>query len=224
MDATAAGATEASGKAIAETAKFGGKVVDAAVGAGGYLARVVGTIPEDVLGVAGGDWLHQQRKRNLARMQAKTAAILHREGAAIMGDPSPSVVVPLLQAAADEGREELQDLWAALLAQAMKGERRVRRQFFEVLRQMEPADVLVLRLWMKASAAGTYPINGRKLPLDAAAIEMGLTSTEYQLSLQSLVDLKCISPLPGITQEVTALGTELIAMCEPSLQDPSATG
>jgi hypothetical protein len=57
------------------------------------------------------------------------------------------MLIPLLQAAADESREELQSLWAALLANAMTdGGHRTRGAFVGALKSMDPADALVLSI------------------------------------------------------------------------------
>jgi hypothetical protein len=116
-------------KAAQEVAKVTGKAIDAAAGAGTVMVNgTVGRIAAATLRLVGGDWVEEQQKRNLARMQAKTARILDGIDEARLTAPSPSVVKPLLEAAADESREELQDLWAALLANAMvDGGKRVRR-------------------------------------------------------------------------------------------------
>lgn len=147
MDEATAGAVKAASGAVTETAKLGSKVVDAGTGFAGWLKDTFGTIPQDLLGIAGGDWLHHQRRRNLLALEAKTEAIRQRIGAGPAHEPSVSVVLPLLQAAADEGRPELQELWAALLASAMlpEGGKRVRRAFFDTLRQMEPSDAVLFR-------------------------------------------------------------------------------
>ena len=48
-----------------------------------------------------------------------------------ISEPSPSVVLQLLEAAMDESREQLQDLWARLLADSMvDGGSKVRHDFF----------------------------------------------------------------------------------------------
>jgi len=123
------------------------EIVKAAGGMGTYLGRVVGSIPDNLLGLIAGDWLEHKRRRHLALLEANTARILEGIAEERLTEPSPSVVIPLLQAAVDEGRPELQALWAALLANAMlDGGRRVRRDYFDAVRQMEPSDALVLDL------------------------------------------------------------------------------
>jgi hypothetical protein len=62
-----------------------------------------------------------------------------------LSEQSPSILIPLLQAAADESREELQSLWGTLLANAMLDNgRRARRALVETLKLMEPRDAHVL--------------------------------------------------------------------------------
>ena len=107
-------------QAAKEIAKTGGKLIDSALGVGGFIKDTLGDIPKDMIGLAGGgDWVHEQRRRNIGKMTAKTQRMLEDVAPDRITEPSVSVVIPLLQAAADEGREELQDLWAALLANAM---------------------------------------------------------------------------------------------------------
>jgi hypothetical protein len=60
--------------------------------------------------------------------------------------PSLKLALPILAAAADESHEELQDLWARLLAAAMspKKSKLIRLRFVEVLKKLDPPDALVL--------------------------------------------------------------------------------
>ena len=143
-------------QATAETAKTAGKAIELVRDAGSYLAKTIGDIPPDLVGLAG-DWLHEVRRRNAGRLQAKTAAILDRIDRARWTEPSPSVVVPLLEAAADESSEELGDLWAALLANAMiDNGRLIRREFFALLKAMEPIDALMLDVASRTPSSGDF--------------------------------------------------------------------
>jgi hypothetical protein len=103
-------------KAIQEVAKTTGTALELVEKAGAYIGWVLGTVPADLAGVLGGDWLGQIRIRNLARYKEQTEEILLARGVTDATPVSPSLAVPLLRAAADETRGELQDLWARLLA------------------------------------------------------------------------------------------------------------
>ncbi|MHC4138973.1 MAG: hypothetical protein ACYSR1_03820, partial [Planctomycetota bacterium] len=59
-------------KATTEGLKFGTKALETGEKLAGFLPRVFGTVPEDVAGVVGGDWLRQVRIRNADRLARKT--------------------------------------------------------------------------------------------------------------------------------------------------------
>jgi hypothetical protein len=108
--------------------------------------RPVTDIAENALGVLGGDWLSEVRARNRAKLKDRTEKILHDRHAEPIDVASPSVITPLLSAAQDESRDELIDIWAALLATALnpKTQSQYRREFTDIAKQLEPLDVLVL--------------------------------------------------------------------------------
>jgi hypothetical protein len=196
-------------KAVAEVAKTAGEVVKAAEGLGSYLARVLGSIPDNLLGLAGGDWLEHKRRRHIAILEDNTARLL--EGIRItepqrLTEPSPSVLIPLLQAAVDESRPELQELWAALLANAMlDGGKRVRRDYFEAVRKMEPVDAMVLDM------VGRHPGSGAIWGvLDADLQRLGFSPNDLTISLDKLESLHCLMrPV-----QLTAFGRGLLASCQ----------
>jgi hypothetical protein len=109
---------------------------------------VLGTCPADLIGVLGGDWLRHTRIRNWAKYDAKTREHLEKWGAKEpFEDPTQPLAMPIIEAAIDEVREVLQDLWARLLASSMHPDRkgRVRQSFIELLKQLDLLDALCLR-------------------------------------------------------------------------------
>src|SRR5262245_40492434 len=127
-------------KAVAETAT---KALTVAEKAGGYIAGVVGQLPHNVVGIAN-DYFAQVRIRCADKFERKTKAILAGRNIPEMRELSPSVGVPLIQAAVDEDRDELAELWAAMMANALDPSRMVpRRGLVEVLKRLEGSDVLV---------------------------------------------------------------------------------
>ena len=199
--------------AIAETAKAAGKAIDATVGFGGWVKQTLGTIPEDVLGLVGGDWLHQKRKRNLIELEAKTSEILLSMGAGPPFEPSPSVVVPLLIGAADESRPELQDLWAALLASALQpdGGSRVRRAFFETLKAMEPDDA---RLFRALASIGTGAMISDQIE-ERIGAELGLFGAAAAVGWEALTKLSLVRT--SLNKQMTLYGQEFWRACNPSM-------
>jgi hypothetical protein len=200
-------------QAAKEIAKTGGKLIDAAVGVGGFLRQTLGTIPEDMIGLAGGDWVHQQRRRNIGKMMAKTERMLEGVAPERITEPSVSVVLPLLEAAADETREDLQELWAALLANAtLDGGKRVRRVFFEIVKRMEPNDAVIFRI------IGKHTGHGARVSslIDQDRTRAGVGQSEFQVALEVLAEMKLINWKTdvGLDPRLLPLGHELLAMCE----------
>lgn len=111
--------TDAQAKALQELAKAaqeGSKAAQEALkalqGFGSFLRETFGTVPEDVVALLGGNWLKVRRAEQLVRMLEKARARL-RARKVTPEWPSPSLLLPLLIAAADESRDELQDIWAS---------------------------------------------------------------------------------------------------------------
>lgn len=67
-------------RALQEVAKFGTKALESGDKLGGFLSKVFGTVPSDVVGVVGGDWLHHIRIRNAAKLAQRTEEILRDRG------------------------------------------------------------------------------------------------------------------------------------------------
>lgn len=181
-------------KAAGEFAKAGGKVVDVSAGFGNWLSKTIGTIPEDLLGIAGGDWLHEQRKRNLFSLQAKTAEIRKRINAGPPQEPSVSVVLPLLKAASDEARPELQALWAGLLTATLQhdGGQRVRRAYFDTLTQMEPLDAVLFDAIMRSKKDK----QGGRIDANLVGGKAGIHGDERTVSIIALEKLGLIIVTP----------------------------
>jgi hypothetical protein len=133
--------------AIEELAKTASKGLEVVEKAGGYAANVVGRTPHDFLGFLFGDRLFHWRLRQLAALQQKTRKILTDRGVK-EDEQNPSVEIPLLEAAIDEGREELVTIWAKLWAAAMDPSRKsiVRRSLIDVVKKLEPIDAVLFNL------------------------------------------------------------------------------
>jgi hypothetical protein len=208
--------TDSQAQAVTAVANTTGKAIDLVGDIGAFLNRTVGSIPANLIRVGGGDWLNEVAVRNLARMRAKTAQILENVGRDRITEPSPSIVLPLLQTAADESREQLQDLWAALLANAVvDGGKRVRRDYFDAVRQLEPSDALLLDIvrrqpWGDFSAQGH---SDRAAFLEREIAAAGLVGDDLWISVDKLRQLRCLDrPWPG---ELLSFGKGLVAACQP---------
>ena len=112
---------------------------------GSYLADILGDLPKDLVGILG-DQVKVYRAKRLAALWDKAKYYLSENGCTTPELPGLNLVIPILEAAADENREELQDLWARLLAATMQPDRLklVRRRFIEALKKLDPLDAKVM--------------------------------------------------------------------------------
>ena len=120
--------------------------------------EVLGTTPEDVVGLVIGDPLHFVRTAIASKYDERITR-LHRNRNVTPEPVSPSLAIPLLRAAYDESRPELQELWAQLIAAAMDPQRanRVRRSFIDTIQSLDPLDALVLKNCMRRLALAHSP-------------------------------------------------------------------
>lgn len=204
--------TDEQAKAIQETAKFGQTALNSIRGFGQYIANVLGTLPEDLVGLIATDPLKHIRIRNAEKLKEKTEKILHERGIEQAQLASPTLAIPLMQAACDESREELQEIWAQLLATAMDPARAntVRKSFIDTVKQMDPLDALVLKMRndiLKRVVGGNPP--------RYIAEQLEISVEEVEVSVQDLIRLNCARRFNEEDANflVNAYGKSLIKAC-----------
>ena len=209
--ATGIGVTDEQAKAIQSATTFGTTVVTESSMLVQYLGRVLGTVPHDVVGLILGDPLGFVRTVIAGQYDVWLTRILKRRGVTETQPVSPSLAIPLLRAAYDEGRPELQEFWAGLIAAAMdpKLSGRVRLSFIDTLKRFDPLDALVLK--KRYEASGELKPN----PVAFIAVTIGEQSTEVQISVENLKILRCAgSATTSVTDfHVTNYGGGLLRAC-----------
>jgi hypothetical protein len=181
-------------QAVAAVATTAGKVADIIRAVGAYSGDVLQTVPHDLVGLIVGDALKERRKVSQARLAAATQAKLEQIEAERLSRPSVSVVLPLLAAAADEERDELRALWASLLANAaVDGGRKVRREFFETIRGMEPADACVFQIICDLTEV-RHGAAAMREDVEQQLRGTNLTLLEAQVSFEWLQRNRCVEP------------------------------
>jgi hypothetical protein len=123
----------------------------------------IGGVPENLIGILVGDWLIHKRVRRWSELQDETRRILEQRN--VKGphdDISRSIALPLIEAALDEDREGLKELWVKLLASAMDPKRKhlVRADLISTLKQLEPLDAIVLNTIYDAGGTQFAPTPG----------------------------------------------------------------
>src|ERR1700744_3710920 len=174
-------------------------------------------IAETALGEIGGGWISEKPARNRARLRARTEAILNSRDAKMNADPSPSITIPLLSAAQDEGREALIDLWAHLLATALNpaSNENYRREFVGIARELEPIDAACLpRLEAGATKAWRFRRESMAKALNKShdGGDLGLGN----LAKLGLIDLEKMES-SDFQSFVTPLGRQFLA----AIDDPA---
>lgn len=201
----------AAAHAIEETAKATAKGIDAVTQGGQYVGSVLGDLPHDLVGFVG-DWVKHKRIRRWAGLQAETDKILQARGIGNREEVSPSVAIPLIEAAINEDREVLKQLWAKLLANALDPSRThfVRVSLIELLKQFDPLDALVLRELTDPKFNNFIPAGGDLA--EALAKHLQVDRDDAHLSLERLFELRCLGAAPNDTPRppVTSKGRALI--------------
>jgi hypothetical protein len=199
---------ENTARAIEELSRTAGKGIDVVAGAGGYAADVVGRTPHNLIALLFGDRLVHWRIRQLARLQQRTREILSQRGVE-EAEENPSVEIPLLEAAIDEGRDELLDVWAKLWAAAMDPSRKgsVRRSLIDVVKKMEPVDAVVFDICAREVRGGVMG----QLNLTIQDFRVDFSQDEILVSLAALDDLGLLSFQGSIVANIRPLGRLLAA-------------
>ncbi len=151
--------------------------------------EALGTLPADFCGWALGDWVKHKRELNRLELQRKFDRIATERGLKPDLDAaSPMLVLAILETAEEEDRDELQELWAQLLAAAMDPQRAklVRRSFIETLKQFDPLDARAL------AALGDYNPNLNQNPAYEIAKKLGVSGDQVVVSLLNLKRLNLV--------------------------------
>jgi hypothetical protein len=190
---------------------FGMTIVEAGHKLAGYLGRVLGTVPDDAVGLVIGDPLRFVRTAIASQYDTLLTTLLVERGVNEPQPVTPALAIPLLRAAYDESRPELQELWARLLAAAMDPARAgsVRQSFIAAISQLDPLDARVL-VWM-SGFSGPEIINLG----DRASKELNASQDEIQISFFNLAKVGCISHDAQRSQHpiLVAFGRKLLSAC-----------
>jgi Abortive infection alpha len=185
-----------------EQAKLGQELLKAVRDGSGYFADILGDLPKDLLGLLVSDRVKAKRIEKIAMLWERTRERLRDRGMVDPEPPSLKYAIPILEAAADEENEELQDLWSRLLAAAMDPNRRdaMRQSFIQVVKQMDPMDALVLKAIPRDFQTAIYH--------EAIASKLNCSTDDVQVSFDHLLALDCI--VLGDRSYLKAFGTLLM--------------
>lgn len=182
-------------------------------GEGAALFRdMFGDALTDLVGLGGGDWIRECRRRRQDKLARDTEEILRARGVKVTPE---AIQLPhlasILKDAQDESRSELQNLWARLLAAALDPGRvdKMRPEYIDVVKQMAPLDALVLQVLREPG--GLAP-NRR----DYCASKYEVSHDEIEVTFRNLTRLDLIA-MGGagpsqINPSVTPYGREFLRL------------
>jgi hypothetical protein len=184
-------------KAVEAAAKPTNTALEIVRDAGGYLSRVISNVPEDLVEIVGGAWLHEQHIRLRDKLCRRTEQIFRERDRREAVELSPNIAAAIIEGAQEESREDLAELWARLLASAMDPVTadNVRHSFIEAVKKMDPVDALVLRYIHERKIAVVNPGLGREPPVNSAtgieniSFATGRRPDEIEVSLKHLETL-----------------------------------
>jgi hypothetical protein len=180
---------------VQEVAKATGKTADLLKAAGGFLDDVLGKTLREFGGVLA-DWAAHFRFRNALAIAEKAQRLLDARGVKDKLVPiEPRFALPLLDAASLETEEDVQLLWAALLANAADPDRalRLRKVFLEVLRGLEPLDAQIMLFLTDPTLDARYTVlTGATVNAEVISEGLEVDIKEVKISLQTLARYQCV--------------------------------
>jgi Abortive infection alpha len=189
-----------------EQAKLGQEILKAGKDAGGYLAEIMGDLPKDLVSLLVGDRVKVWREERLAKLWARAKERLLEQGVAEPTPPNLKLAIPILTAAADEPREELQDLWARLLAASMNPNKamQMRQAFADALQKLDPLDAKIMMYFHENGGAVK---NNEKSKM---AEKLGVSIDELLVSQRTLTEVGFVSDYNGMTTGLMPFGREFL--------------
>jgi hypothetical protein len=189
-----------------EQAKLGQEIVGAGRDIGGYLAGILGDLPKDLVGLLIGNRVKVRRAERLAELWHKAQERLRNQGIGEPEPPSLKIALPILAAAADETREEIQDLWMRLLAASMHPDQSklVRLGFAEAVQRLDPLDARAM-IMMRDTGGGVS--QGDR---NAMASRLDVTRDEVDVSLRNLVKVELAFEVNQSMTALTPFGREFL--------------
>lgn len=156
------------------------------------------------------------QEENILKISTEAREKLSAIGPDRLTSPSPNILTPLLEAACQESRSELQERWAALMANTMVDNgKKAHRNLIAILSALEPADVLVLDLISKVVPSNDVNISGASLSTAIAEFSyQSYSEDEWSVSVDNLMNQLCIQRVAiNYCPVMRPLGRLLVAAC-----------
>lgn len=186
---------------------------------GGFMAKVLGDAPENLFGIMSDKILLWRWERQLRLIDTVEEIIKQREIEGKTRPVPPKFAFPVLEQASLESDNDLQNLWANLLANAMTPELDMpKTSYIEILKQLDPIDIRVLNLiyksYIKSVRQGTLKTTDSPAMLGFSGEDImnfnGLIRSEYEAVIDNLLRVRCVTFLRLSGSDITIGGTPII--------------
>ena len=192
-------------KAVQETAKTARSGIEATQALGRFVSRITTEPLETVMGILN-DKLQFMRWERKLRLAERGREILHQRG--IQGPLRPipyKLALPIVEHASLEDNDELQDLWANLLASAVdpKFEGLIRSAYIDIIKQLEVVDVHILnavyeshKQWSEEERSREKKPQPPRFHLVSGvdiSKKLSISSAVYENSIDNLIRVRCLA-------------------------------
>ena len=216
------------GNDVQEVAKTADHALQVTERFGDFISRIIGGSLEQAAGIFEDKLKYHRWERQLRFMDRVNEVLADRRHPSSSRHVPLNVAIPIFEAASLEENDDLQDLWARLLANAANADSgsEVRRGFVTILQDFGHMEARLLQAIHDAPTLGNgVPTKG--LPDEylqpGEKEEPGLPPEPVQIGLWNLMRLGCIDSagtwdsLTGIRRvQLTALGKALLNACSAS--------
>lgn len=160
-------------EALSKALDLAQPVVDTACG---LIESLLGK-PCAVAGELLSDQVYAWQCRNRFRIAAQAQKLLKADGTDLRVLPT-GFLMPLLEASGNAEEPEIQEMWATLLASAVKAEQHACRLHVETLRRIEPIDAKTLTTISRVGTLDLYAKEARDLDVSSIGrlVAIGLVS------------------------------------------------
>jgi len=202
-------------KAAAEVAKFGTQTVKTTEKILRFSSKVFKVPIEETVGLIG-DRLKLFRWERQVAYVDKVNNILDARNISETRAVMPKFALPVLENASLEDDEELQQIWAKLMASAMDPNfsTKLRMSFIDIIKSLDPLDVKILKVFydilMKDNSIKWDNILDYSLKKEQISQLLNISSQDYEVSIFNLFRAQCLAP--AILTGSVSIGDEPITV------------
>jgi hypothetical protein len=197
-----------SAKAIQEVAKATRIGIEATQKLGGFVSKIINEPLEAVVGILTDRLQHIRAERQLRLVDRWREIISQRRLEGTLRIVPPKLALPIIENASLEEDDELQDLWANLLASAVDPNfnKPIRTAYVDIIKELEVIDVHVLNFiywdymdWRKKREASGFVDRIFLSPIrhgvnkNQIVERLSIDTDIYETSIDNLMRVRCIA-------------------------------